>query len=141
MQSLRVAAIVAMCGVCAMFAASLLSQLQAVVDDAQAPPAVGALQFWSLALAFAVFVTLLVEVANIGRRFRRPEQQVRLAMQRIRAGDVGFRIARRRGEPLGRLVHECNDMLEWLNRNPPEGTRIDRDVFELDIVTGGDDDE
>ena len=53
-------------------------------------------------------------------------------MQRIRAGDVGFRVALRRGEPLGALVHECNDLLEWLNRNPPPGSRLDADVFELE---------
>lgn len=138
MQSLRVAAIVVLCIVAAAFAAELLSHLQAAVDRNLAPASTDALWVWAVGLIAAVLVALLVEVANIVRRFRRPEQQVRLAMQRIRAGDVGFRIARRRGEPLGRLVHECNDLLEWLNRNPPEGARLDRDVFELDPDGDGD---
>jgi len=139
MQSLRALAIVALCVVAALFANALLSHLQSVVDGADEAAGVDALWIWSVALAVAVLGALLVEVANIVRRFRRPEQQVRLAMQRIRAGDVGFRIARRRGEPLGRLVHECNDLLEWLNRNPPDGARVDRDVFELDADDLGDD--
>ena len=52
-------------------------------------------------------------------------------MQRIRAGDVGFRVAIHRGQPLGRLLHECNGLLEWLNHNPPSGVRVDRDVFDI----------
>ena len=133
-QALRVGALVALCSAAAVYASVSLSRLQAVVgsvDSASHPESL----VWSAGalVAAAVFV-LLVEVANIVRRFRTPEQQVRLAMQRIRAGDVGFRIARRRGEPLGRLVADCNDMLEWLNRNPPDGVRVDRDVFELDEV-------
>lgn len=66
------------------------------------------------------------------RRFRAAEQQVRVAMQRIRAGDVGFRVARRPGEPMARLVQECNGLLAWLNHNPPSGVNVDRDVFDLD---------
>lgn len=44
-------------------------------------------------------------------------------MQRIRSGDVDFRVALRRGEPLSQLLHECNRLLEWLIRNPPGGVR------------------
>jgi uncharacterized membrane protein YbhN (UPF0104 family) len=132
MQSLRVAAILLLCVVAALFGAAMVAHLQSAVHGQAGPRGADALWIWAVALVVAAAIALLVEVANIVRRFRRPEQQVRLAMQRIRAGDVGFRIARRRGEPLGRLVHECNDLLEWLNRNPPDGARIDRDVFDLE---------
>tara|TARA_R110002072_G_scaffold4174_2_gene29445 strand:+ start:29841 stop:30326 length:486 start_codon:yes stop_codon:yes gene_type:complete len=127
---LRIAVIVAMCIAAAWFAAECVSHLQALASGA-APSADG------LVVSASVFVTslvvvLLAEVANFTRRFHRPEQQVRAAMQRIRAGDVGFRVALRRGEPLSRLLHECNGLLEWLNRNPPGGARLDADVFEID---------
>ncbi|MFK7739851.1 MAG: hypothetical protein AB8H80_05965 [Planctomycetota bacterium] len=83
------------------------------------------------AFVVAIVFMLLVEVAGVRHRFARPEQNLRRAMKRIRAGDVGFRIPDRGSEPLGRLVSECNSLLEWLNHNPPDGARVDDDMFEL----------
>ncbi|MFO1077671.1 MAG: hypothetical protein U1E73_08085 [Planctomycetota bacterium] len=56
-----------------------------------------------------------------------PEYRLVLAMQRIRRGDLSFRVHLRRGDLLVPLARECNELLEWLNRNPPQGA-----------VTGGD---
>lgn len=128
----RITAALLLCAVAGMFAGALLSHLRTVVEGGDSSAAVRDLQLWSVALVVATLAALLLEVANASRRFRTPERQVRRAMQRIRAGDVGFRVALRRGEPLGALVHECNDLLEWLNRNPPPGSRLDADVFELE---------
>lgn len=126
---LRINAIVVMCIAALFFACQCVAHLEALTSDAAGSSS-------ALVLAAAVFVAslvvvLLVEIVSLTRRCFGPERQMRSAMQRIRAGDVGFRVAVRRGEPLGRLLHECNALLEWLNRNPPTGARVDRDVFEL----------
>lgn len=131
---LRISVIVAMCIAATWFAAECVSHLRALASGASS--SVDGLVVSASVLVASLVVVLLVEVANFTRRFHRPEQQVRAAMQRIRAGDVGFRVALRRGEPLSRLLHECNGLLEWLNRNPPGGARVDADVFEI-----GSDDE
>ena len=127
---LRISVVVAMCIAATWFAVECVLHLRSLTSgDAHAADRV--VVSASVFVASLVFV-LLAEVANFTRRFHRPEQQVRAAMQRIRAGDVGFRVALRRGEPLSRLLHECNGLLEWLNRNPPGGARIDADIFELE---------
>lgn len=41
-------------------------------------------------------------------------------MKRIRTGDVGFRIALRKGDVLGGLADEINETLAWLEAHPPE---------------------
>ncbi|MFT4514728.1 MAG: hypothetical protein ACI89X_004371 [Planctomycetota bacterium] len=127
---LRVSVVVAMCIAATWFAAECVSHLRSLTTGAM--PAADGLMISASVFVASLVVVLLAEVANFTRRFHRPEQQVRAAMQRIRAGDVGFRVALRRGEPLGRLLHECNGMLEWLNRNPPSGVRMDADVFEIE---------
>lgn len=125
----RISAVVLMCVAATAFTMSCLSHLESI----RAAEAIGD---EALAVSTAVFVgtialVLLVEVLGVGARLGRSEQQVRRAMQRIRAGDVGFRVRTHSGEPLARLVHECNSTLEWLNHNPPKGVRIDGDVFDL----------
>ena len=125
----RLGALGVLCVAAIVFAAHCLSHLHAVRDARPCSSETVAIS--AAAFVLSIVAVLLIEVVGITDRFRRPEQQVRLALQRIRAGDVGFRIGHRRGEPLGRLVHECNHLLEWLNRNPPSGVSVDGDVFEL----------
>ncbi|MFT4841100.1 MAG: hypothetical protein ACJA0V_002314 [Planctomycetota bacterium] len=127
---LRISVLVAMCIAATWFAIECVSHLRGLTSGAM--PTVDRLVVSASIMVASIVIVLLAEVANFTRRFHRPEQQVRAAMQRIRAGDVGFRVALRRGEPLSRLLHECNGMLEWLNRNPPCGVRIDADVFDIE---------
>ena len=129
--TLRIAATVVMCIAATAFAGECVSHLQTLASEQLADP--NRLVMATVALVASIAMVLVLEIANLTRRFRGPEQQLRAAMQRIRAGDVGFRLALRRGEPLSRLLHECNSLLEWLNRNPPGGARVDGDVFEVDV--------
>lgn len=133
--ALRIAAIVALCSAAFWFTQQCVSQLEHVEAGGVSTPTT--LLMPIVAFIACLVLVLLVEVCNMTRRFRAPEQQVRVAMQRIRAGDIGFRLARRPGEPMARLVGECNGLLEWLNRNPPGDVRVDGDVFELDADGGG----
>lgn len=119
-----------MCSAAMMFAYQCVSQLERLESGTMSD--LSTLTISTVAFVASLLAVMLVEVCNMIRRFRGPEQQIRVAMQRIRAGDIGFRVARRPGEPMARLVHECNGLLEWLNQNPPCGVRVDGDVFDLD---------
>lgn len=127
-----------MCIAASWFAVECVSHLRSLHSTTS--PSTDGLVVSAAVFVASLVVVLLAEVANFTRRFHRPEQQVRTAMQRIRAGDVGFRVAMRRGEPLSRLLHECNGLLEWLNRNPPQGVRTDSDEFELAVDAEDDED-
>lgn len=123
---LRVSVVVAICIDATWFAVECVSQLQSLTS-ADLPATDGMVVSASL-----LVLVLLMDVANFARRFHRSDQQVRAAMQRIRPGDVDFRVALRRSEPLSRLLHECNRLLEWLNRNRPGGVHNGEHVFEID---------
>lgn len=85
--------------------------------------------FWLLSgtMAVAAGCSAVFFALRASRRVAGPERRLVLAMRRIRGGDVSFRIHLRRGDLLTPLARECNELLDWLNRNPPAG-----------IVTGGD---
>lgn len=78
----------------------------------------------------AVVVAQSVRVAS---RVAGPEHRLRQALQRIRSGDVGFRVHLRRGDLLIGLADECNALLDWLNDNPPVGVRTGSDVVQVDL--------
>ncbi len=128
---MRFAAIVAMCGTAAAFVWHCLGLVRSVGSgdlETHAGSEVIVLAFVSSILA-----VVLVEVAGIARRLQWPEHKLRLALQRIRAGDVGFRVSLRRGDPLTGLARECNDVLEWLNANPPPGVRVGTDIVDMPV--------
>jgi hypothetical protein len=89
--------------------------------------------FW---LAVGSFVAscaavALLQTLRIAHRVAGPEHRLRRALQRMRGGDLGFRIALRRGDLLGGLARECNELLDWLNHNPPAGVRTGGDVVDI----------
>jgi methyl-accepting chemotaxis protein len=97
-------------------------------------PAVDRLGLWLAVVGFvlAAAAVIGVEALRVARGVHGPELRLRLAMQRIRDGDLGFRVTLRRGDLLGGLAQECNELLEWLNQNPPVGARVGSDVVEVD---------
>ena len=56
------------------------------------------------------------------------------AMKRVRTGDIGFRVHLRRGDMLLNVANEFNQMLDWLNSNPPGDVTMGSDVVDVDIV-------
>jgi hypothetical protein len=72
-----------------------------------------------------------IQSVRLSNRVSGPEFRLRQALQRIRTGDVGFRITLRRGDLLVALAHECNQLLDWLNRNPPNGAHTGGDIVEV----------
>jgi methyl-accepting chemotaxis protein len=60
------------------------------------------------------------------------------AMKRVRTGDIGFRVHLRRGDMLLDVANEFNQLLDWLNSNPPCDVTMGSDVVDVDL---GEEDE
>jgi hypothetical protein len=101
--------------------------------DGREPP-IGGASFWLAVVAFfaAAAGAIVLQCVRLASRVAGPEYRLRRAMQRIRGHDVGFRVSLRRGDLLSGLARECNDLLDWLNENPPEGVRTGGDVVEIE---------
>ena len=91
--------------------------------------------FWSVVAVFVVAVAIAIgcEAARLIERVTGPERRLCQALRRIRAGDLGFRITLRRGDLLHEVARECNELLDWLNANPPPGSRRGSDVYEVPV--------
>lgn len=96
--------------------------------------AVGELPLLLLAGGFllASGLTVVAQSLRVAHRVAGPEFRLCQAMQRIRSGDIAFRVDLRRGDLLTDLAHECNALLDWLNANPPSGVRRGGDVVCVD---------
>lgn len=86
-----------------------------------------------LLAAGAVVVLQSVQVAE---RVAGPEYRLVQSLRRIRGGDLSFRVHLRKGDLLGGLAQECNELLEWLNQNPPSGARTGSDLLEVAELSG-----
>lgn len=71
---------------------------------------------------------VLLQSMRVAARVAGPELRLVRALQRIRSGDLSFRVHLRRGDLLADLARECNEVLDWLNRNPPAGARTGGDI-------------
>lgn len=80
-------------------------------------------------LASAALV--VVQASRVANRLEGPERRLIQALRRMRAGDLSFRVHLRRGDPLVGVARECNELLDWLNANPPVGARVGGDIVEV----------
>lgn len=122
-----------------LMAASLLllvGYCHGLLDDAAAGRAicVGGPAFWIAVGGFfaACLAAIVLHCVRLATRVAGPEYRLCRALQRIRGHDVGFRVSLRRGDLLSGLAKECNELLDWLNQNPPAGARTGGDVVEVD---------
>ena len=117
------------CVIVAIFARKVLGE--AVRADAELPSLVPL--FLSL-LGFVVVsaIVVLVQALRFSHRVAGPTYRLCKSLQRIRTGDVSFRVHLRAGDHLEEIAVEVNHLLEWLNANPPAGVRTGSDVVTLD---------
>jgi hypothetical protein len=95
---------------------------------------IGELPLMLLAGGFLVAsaLTVVAQSLRVANRVAGPEFRLCQALQRIRSGDVAFRVHLRRGDLLTDMAYECNELLDWLNANPPRGVRMGSDVVRVD---------
>ncbi len=88
-------------------------------------------------LASAALV--VVQASRVAHRVEGPERRLVEALRRMRQGDLSFRVHLRRGDPLGGVARECNELLDWLNANPPAGVQTGGDIVEVGPAPAGED--
>ena len=107
-----------------------------LLDDAAAGRAIhiGGPAFWVAVGGFfgACLAAIVLHCVRLVARVAGPEYRLCRALQRIRGHDVGFRVSLRRGDLLSGLAKECNELLDWLNQNPPSGVHTGGDVVEVE---------
>lgn len=74
---------------------------------------------------------VVLQASRVAHRVAGPEYRLCQSLQRIRGGDLSFRIHLRKGDMLTGLAQECNELLDWLNRCPPAGCRTGTDLVEV----------
>ena len=116
--------------------AALTILCRGLLVDASAgrPVAVGTLPVVLVAGGFllASGSLILLQSFRIAARVAGPEHRLAQALQRIRTGDIAFRVHLRRGDLLSGLARECNELLDWMNANPPPGASTGGDIVEVE---------
>ena len=74
---------------------------------------------------------VVAQAIRMANRIAGPTLRITTAMQRVRLGDIGFRVYLRRGSYLSEIALEFNKVLDWLNENPPEGVLTGSDVVDV----------
>lgn len=97
------------------------------------PSGSGALPLYLTAICvlLAAGVVIVLQSSRLATRVAGPELRLIRAMQRIRSGDLAFRVHLRKGDLLGGLARECNALLDWLNANPPAGAHTGTDLVDM----------
>lgn len=84
------------------------------------------------AFLLAAAALVVVQAARVAARVDGPERRLVDALRRMRDGDLTFRVHLRRGDPLGGVARECNELLDWLNAHPPVGARVGGDIVDVE---------
>ena len=111
---------------------------RALLQDAAAgrEVVVGEAGFWLSVGGFLLtsLVVFVFQVARMAARVAGPEFRLRRSLQRIRSGDLGFRVELRRGDLLGGLAEECNLLVDWLAKQSQAAPTDRRGPGEVRIV-------
>lgn len=66
---------------------------------------------------------LLVNSIRISHTVAGPAYRIQKSIERIRSGDLDFRVQLRKGDHLTEIRDELNLLLDWLGQNPPTPRR------------------
>jgi len=80
--------------------------------------------FWALvALEIGAAIFLVGMSLRSSLRVVGPAVNICRSMERIRSGDLDFKVKLRDGDFLLEIEQELNQLIDWLNENPPPGCR------------------
>ena len=85
------------------------------------------LGFFVCAACLALFQGLRYSNRIVG-----PTQRLCSIMRMVRGGDLTVRAHLRRGDYLKELAQELNSLIDWLNENPPPGTKTGSDLVHVE---------
>jgi hypothetical protein len=108
--------------------------LDAATADGSAHAAAVPLHVAAACFLLAAGAVVLAQSSVLARRLAGPEYRVIQSLRRMRSGDLTFRLSLRRSDLLRDVADECNAVLDWLNANPPAGSRTGTDVVEVETV-------
>jgi hypothetical protein len=112
----------------AVFCRRLLGE--AMTQDVELPSLVP-LFLAVLGFTLASGAVVVFQALRFSHRIAGPAYRLIKSMQRIRTGDVGFRVTLRRGDHLTEVATELNNLLDWLNENPPAGVKTGSDLIRV----------
>ncbi len=83
-------------------------------------------------LGFVVVSAAIVlhHALRFSHRIAGPSYRLIKSMERLRSGDVSFRVHLRNGDHLGEVADAFNQVLDWLERDPPPSVGQAMDVVE-----------
>lgn len=84
-----------------------------------------------LGFTLAAGAVVVFQAMRFSQRIAGPAYRLIKSMERIRSGDISFRVNLRRGDHLTEVAAEMNNLLDWLNDNPPDGVRTGTDLVRV----------
>lgn len=81
-----------------------------------------------LGFTLAAGAVVVFQALRFSHRIAGPAYRLIKSMERIRTGDISFRVNLRRGDHLTEVAAEMNSLLDWLNQNPPAGVKTGGDL-------------
>jgi len=84
-----------------------------------------------LGFTLASGAVVVFQALRFSHRIAGPAYRLIQSMERVRTGDISFRVNLRRGDHLTEVAAEMNNLLDWLNENPPAGVRTGTDVVRV----------
>jgi methyl-accepting chemotaxis protein len=117
-------------GLVALTAASYVA-LDAAASDALPQPATAPIYLAAACCLLVACLVVVVQGTRMAYRVAGPEHRLIQSLRRVRKGDLAFRVSLRRGDLLSGLAQECNELLDYLNTNPPSGAKTGTDVVDV----------
>lgn len=84
-----------------------------------------------LGVLAATALVVWFQAVRMAQRLAGPAFRLVKSLQRMREGDISFRVHLRRGDHLTDVAAELNNVLDWLNQNPPRGARTGGDLVQV----------
>ncbi|MEZ5964386.1 MAG: hypothetical protein R3F56_11115 [Planctomycetota bacterium] len=84
-----------------------------------------------LGFTLAAGAVVVFQALRFSHRIAGPAYRLIRSMERVRSGDISFRVNLRRGDHLTEVAAEMNNLIDWLNENPPSGVRTGTDLVRV----------